>query len=79
MVDKYGLDFGLDFEQQLRALEVSKEFVHSEDTEAHGLFWVNETRLAGPIYDALRAGGVVNLPDVESILDMSIVTDANRL
>ncbi len=78
-VDKYGLDFGLDFDQQLRALEVSKEFIHSEDTEAHGLFWVNETRLAGPIYDALRAGGVENLPDVESILDMSIVTDANRL
>jgi ABC-type nitrate/sulfonate/bicarbonate transport system substrate-binding protein len=78
-VDKYGLDFGLDYDQQLRALEVSKEFMHSADTEEHGLFWVDKVRLAGPVYAALRAGGVENLPDVESILDMSIVTQANSL
>ena len=42
----------------------------------NGLFWVNRDRLGGPVYDALRAGGVERLPDVDKILDMSLLKSA---
>lgn len=77
-VEKYGADFGLDLRQETRANELQMPFLRSQDTEQNGLFWVNRERLGGPMYDALRAGGVEKLPDVDRILDMSLLRDAKR-
>lgn len=77
-VEKYGADFGLDLRQETRANELQIPFLRSKDTEQNGLFWVNRERLGGPMYDALRAGGIEKLPDVDRIVDMSLLRDAKR-
>jgi len=75
-VEKYGVDFGLDLKQETRSNELQIPFLHSKDTEQNGLFWVSRERLGGPMYDALRAGGVEKLPDVDKVIDMSLLRDA---
>jgi ABC-type nitrate/sulfonate/bicarbonate transport system substrate-binding protein len=76
-VEKYGVDFGLKGDRELRSLKRIIPFLHSEDTKARGLYWIDGARLSGPIYEALRLGGLDNLPAVESFLDMSILQDAH--
>lgn len=76
-VEEYGIDFGLDPERELRSLQLIMPFLHSEDTKKHGLYWVNAERLSGPVYEALRLGGLENLPDVESFLDMSLLEEVH--
>lgn len=75
--EKYGVDFALDPKRELRSNQLQIPFLHSEDTKRNGLFWINRDRLGGPVYDALRAGGVERLPDVDKILDMSLLKAAN--
>ncbi|MBP8297377.1 MAG: ABC transporter substrate-binding protein [Burkholderiales bacterium] len=77
-VEKYGVDFGLNIRQETRSNELQLPFLRSPDTAANGLFWVSRDRLGGPMYDALRAGGVERLPDVDKILDMSLLREAAR-
>ena len=76
-VEKYGVDFGLDVEQETRANELQIPFFHSPDTDANGLFWIDRDRLAGPVYDALRAGGVTDLPKVDDVLDLSLLEEVH--
>jgi ABC-type nitrate/sulfonate/bicarbonate transport system substrate-binding protein len=76
VVEKYGADFGLELARETRSNELQLPFLRSKDTEQNGLFWVSRDRLGGPMYDALRAGGVDKLPDVDKILDMSLLRDA---
>jgi ABC-type nitrate/sulfonate/bicarbonate transport system substrate-binding protein len=75
--DKFGAEFALDRKRELRSNQLQIPMLHSEDTQRNGLFWVNRDRLAGPVYDALRAGGVERLPDVDRILDMSVLKSAH--
>ncbi|MBO6716567.1 MAG: ABC transporter substrate-binding protein [Rhizobiaceae bacterium] len=76
-VEEYGIDFGLDEQRELRSLQLIIPFLHSDDTAQNGLFWIDANRLGGPIYDALRLGGLEGLPDVDKFLDMSILMDAH--
>lgn len=76
-VEEYGVDFGLDPERELRSLELIIPFLHSEDTEENGLYWINRERLAGPVYEALQLGGLDNLPEVDDFLDMSILEEVH--
>lgn len=75
--EKYGVEFALDPKRELRSNQLQIPLLHSDDTARNGLFWVNRDRLGGPVYDALRAGGVERLPDVDKILDMSVLKSAN--
>ena len=77
-VEKYGADFGLDLKHETRSNELQMPFLRSPDTQRNGLFWVSRERLGGPIYDALRAGGVEKLPDVDRVVDMTLLQDARR-
>jgi ABC-type nitrate/sulfonate/bicarbonate transport system substrate-binding protein len=77
-VDKYGAEFNLDLKRETRANILQVPYLHSDDTKANGLFWVNKNRINGPIYDALRAGGMDKLPEVEKYVDMSLLRDAYK-
>ena len=77
-VDKYGAEFNLDLKRETRSNILQVPYLHSEDTKANGLFWVNNNRINGPIYDALRAGGMDKLPEVEKYVDMSLLRDAYK-
>ncbi len=72
-VEKYGADLGLDLTQQTRENELQIPFLQSELTEEKGLFWIDPERLAGPMYEGLEAAGVTDLPEVEDILDLSLL------
>ncbi len=76
--EKYGADFNLDLRRETRSNTLQLPFLHSPDTAANGLFWVSRDRLAGPIYDALRAGGMDKLPDPDKVVDMSLLREAHR-
>ena len=76
--EKYGADFNLDLRRETRSNTLQLPFLHSPDTAANGLFWVSRDRLAGPIYEALRAGGMDKLPDPDKVVDMSLLREAHR-
>lgn len=75
--EEYGVDFGLEYARELRSLQLILPFLHSADTEAHGLYWVDPGLMGGRIYEALRLGGLDNLPDVASFVDTSILEDVH--
>jgi ABC-type nitrate/sulfonate/bicarbonate transport system substrate-binding protein len=77
VVDTYAADFGLDPKIERRALELIIPFLYSEDTKKHGMFWIDKKRLGGSIYDALKLGGLENLPDPDDFVDMSLLEEVH--
>jgi hypothetical protein len=77
VVEKYGADFGLDEGVELRSLKTLFPFLHSDMTEKHGRYWIDIERLSGPIYEALRLGGLENLADPKSFVDLSILEEVH--
>jgi ABC-type nitrate/sulfonate/bicarbonate transport system substrate-binding protein len=70
---KVGKDLGLDEEQQRRENELQIPLMRSDVVAQKGLFWVDKETIAGPMYDALLASGRTDLPDVDEIVDLSIL------
>jgi ABC-type nitrate/sulfonate/bicarbonate transport system substrate-binding protein len=75
-VNKYGVDLGLDPVQQADENAAQIPLLQSELTRAKGLFWLDPDFVGGPVYRALAAAGRSNLPPVEQLLDLSLLTDA---
>ncbi len=77
-VDVYGKTLGLDLKQQILENEAQRPYMVSADTRRHGLLWIDEALLAGPMYRALRASGVAKLPPASTIVDMSVLEEVYR-
>jgi len=77
-VTNYGAGLGLDEKVQLATARAQIPLFLSDGTRAHGLLWMDAVRVAGPIYTTLRATGRKNLPPVNRLIDMSILTDAAK-
>jgi len=75
--EKYGADFGLDFARETRSNQLQAPFLHGPDTTANGILYINKDLLRGPMYEALREGGVAALPDVDKVVDMSLLKEAH--
>jgi ABC-type nitrate/sulfonate/bicarbonate transport system substrate-binding protein len=75
-VDIYGKDLGLSLDQQIAENEAQIELTKSELTDRKGLFWIDKETVAGPMYDALRASGLAELPDIDRFVDTSLLEDA---
>src|SRR5438105_12436798 len=75
-VNKYGADLALDAHQQAAENDAQIPLVQSDLTRAKGLFWMDPDFIAGPLYAALQASGRTNLPDVNQLVDLSLLTDA---
>jgi ABC-type nitrate/sulfonate/bicarbonate transport system substrate-binding protein len=56
-VNRYGKDLGLDMNQQKLAMKSEVDLVQSDDTKAHGLFWMSDALIAGTV-SSLKLGGV---------------------
>ena len=76
--EKYGAEFNLDLKRETRSNMLQLPYLHSKDTAENGLFWVSQERISGPIYDALRSGGMDKLPEVDKFVDMSLLRDARK-
>lgn len=77
VTQKYGADLGLEQDVEERSLRALIPFLHSEMTDKHGRYWIDLDRLSGPIYEALRLGGLENLPEPSKFVDLSILEEVN--
>jgi len=68
-----GRDLGLDPDQQLAQNTAQKPLMESSLTAERGLFWIDKAIVAGVMYDGLRASGREGLPDVDTLIDTSIL------
>jgi ABC-type nitrate/sulfonate/bicarbonate transport system substrate-binding protein len=75
-LEEYGADLGLDEEVETAQLNAQIPLMQSDLTEEKGLYWMDLELLAGPMYDALERGGRDELPEPESLVDLSVLEDA---
>jgi len=69
-------DLALAEHQQTAENEAQIPLLQSDLTRAKGLFWLDPDFIAGPVYTALAASGRTNLPDVNDLIDLSLLEDA---
>lgn len=73
-LDSYGgAEAGQKFDQSKLNAEANVPLMQSDV----GLFSMDLDQLAGPMYDALRASGREDLPDPETIVDLSILEEVH--
>lgn len=72
----YGVALGLDEAQQTAENTAQIPLTQSDATRHHGLLWIDKDRMRGPIYAGLRATGRTKLPDVDRLVDVSLLTQA---
>jgi len=72
----YGAALGLDERQQIAENRAQIPLTQSAATREHGLLWIDKERVRGPIYASLRATGRTQLPDVDRLIDISVLRDA---
>jgi ABC-type nitrate/sulfonate/bicarbonate transport system substrate-binding protein len=77
-VNTYGAGLGLDERKELATSRAQIPLLQSAETRAHGMLWIDERRVAGPIYTTLRATGRTKLPPVAQLIDTSILADAAK-
>ncbi|QPM91535.1 ABC transporter substrate-binding protein [Pseudooceanicola algae] len=78
-VETYGRDYGLDLDQQTRQNTAQIDFVFPGMDADYPLFTLDKAKMSGIMYDAARATGRTDLPDIDSIVDTSIVEDARKM
>lgn len=75
-VETYGVDLGLDINQQTRQNELQIPLMKGPLTDEKGLFWVDADTLGGGMWGALEAAGRDGLPDAATVIDTSVLEDA---
>ncbi|MEF2070100.1 ABC transporter substrate-binding protein [Consotaella aegiceratis] len=76
MVEKYGADYGLDLDQQMRQNELQEANIRPGGDADYPVYSLDPEKIAGKMYDAAKATGRTDLPPVDQIVDTSIVEDA---
>jgi ABC-type nitrate/sulfonate/bicarbonate transport system substrate-binding protein len=79
VVEKYGADYGLDLDQQTRQNAAQAPFFRPGNDAAYPIYSLDPEKMAGPMYDAARATGRNDLPDIATISDTSLVEEARAL
>jgi ABC-type nitrate/sulfonate/bicarbonate transport system substrate-binding protein len=74
VVEKYGVDLGLDLAQQVRQNELQIPYVEAPDGK--GMFYLDEAMVKGPMLDVARAQGREVPEDLSTIYDMSLLEEA---
>ncbi|WP_242911426.1 ABC transporter substrate-binding protein [Actinomadura terrae] len=75
VMDKYGLDLGLDARQQTRQNELQTPLTASALTRAKGMLRMDPQVMASTMYPWLRLAGAANLPDVRKVVDTSVLDE----
>jgi ABC-type nitrate/sulfonate/bicarbonate transport system substrate-binding protein len=75
-VNKYGADLGLDLGQQIEENKMQIGMMKNDLTDRKGLFWMDPDVVADRMYPTMEAIGVNPLPDINKLLDLSILEDA---
>jgi ABC-type nitrate/sulfonate/bicarbonate transport system substrate-binding protein len=77
-VQTYGASLGLSLPHQIAMNRAQIPLMENAGTRAHGLLWMDMSRIAGPVYATLRAAGRTNLPPPAQYVDLSLLEDAGR-
>jgi ABC-type nitrate/sulfonate/bicarbonate transport system substrate-binding protein len=75
-VTNYGKDLSLDRATETQILEQQLPLSKSALTDSKGLLWFDPNRIAGPMYDALKASGRTSLPPIGQLCDTTVLADA---
>ncbi|QJQ94839.1 MULTISPECIES: ABC transporter substrate-binding protein [Halomonadaceae] len=78
VVNNFGADLGLDPEQQRRQNETQIQLMRPYDDPDHRLLTLDKAVIAGPMYDAARASGREELPNVDQIVDTTIMQEVHE-
>jgi len=74
-VEEYGVDLGLDLDQQVQENTLQIPLTKSDLTASAGMFRMDPALMAGEMFDALKAAGVTELPDPAKIIDMTLLDE----
>ena len=75
-VEDYGADLGLDPEKEQLVLEANIGLMESPLTETKGLFYLDPSEVAGPVYAGMATLGLTDLPDPTTYIDLTVLDDA---
>jgi ABC-type nitrate/sulfonate/bicarbonate transport system substrate-binding protein len=78
VLEKFGVDLGLNPKQQARQNQVQLALTRNPKAPQKGVLELARDTLTGPMYDAARATGRTDLPPVEKIADFSIMDEVYR-
>lgn len=76
VVEKYGADLGLNLAQQIRQNELQMPLTRYASGNRPRLA-LDRDVITGPLYEAARATGRKNLPDIDQIADFDVVAEAH--
>ncbi|MDE1994873.1 MAG: ABC transporter substrate-binding protein [Rhizobiaceae bacterium] len=76
VIEKYGADYGLNMDQQMRQNQLQMPFFRPGNDPKYHLFKLDKEKMAGPMYAAAKATGRTDLPDIDKIADASIAEEA---
>ena len=71
-----GAEAGDVLEDQAAITQAERPLMEGGDGTTHGLFWIDEDLIAGPMLDAMKKSGVTNLPPIDQLIDTSIIEEA---
>jgi ABC-type nitrate/sulfonate/bicarbonate transport system substrate-binding protein len=77
-VTDYGKSLGLDIAQQKASGAAEVPLLQSDVTQAKGLLTIDLSYLKDKVYPSMQASGVSNLPDVDTIVDTTVLADVYR-
>ena len=73
-VNEYGVDLGLDADNEAAQLVAQSAFMTSDVTAAKGLFWLDDAVLEGE-FEGLRVAGREELPSIDDIWDRTVLEE----
>ncbi|AJE46661.1 ABC transporter substrate-binding protein [Plastorhodobacter daqingensis] len=76
VVDKYGRDYGLELDQQIRQNEVQAQFFRPNGDPDYPIYSLDLEKVAGPMMNAARASGRTELPDPASLIAPELALEA---
>lgn len=76
LADRYAGSTKIDVERQVRVNRALTPLTNSALTQEKGMLWIDKSVITGPIYSGLTAAGLTDLPDVDSYVDTSLLSEA---
>lgn len=77
VVEKYGRDYGLELDQQIRQNEVQAQFWRPGGDPDYPVYILDPEKVAGPMMEAARASGRSDLPEPGSLIAPQLVQEAH--
>ena len=78
VLEKYGVDLGLNPKQQARQNEIQVALTHNPKAPSRRILELDPETLGGAMYDAARATGRTMLPPVNQIADFTVMEEAYK-